>query len=105
MRARLIASNGHADNQIIVTVDPALEFMPKMYFQYVMRMDEWLGNTAKDSAPYDTAAERLLRNKPSDLVDACYTAGGEKITAPAVCRQLHPPSLEPRLAAGAARSW
>jgi len=100
MRARLIASNGHADNQIIVTVDPALEFMPKMYFQYVMRMDEWLGNTAKDSAPYDTAAERLLRNKPSDLVDACYTAGGEKITAPAVCRQLHPPSLEPRLAAG-----
>jgi hypothetical protein len=100
MRARLIASNGHADNQIIVTVDPALEFMPKVYFQYVMRMDEWLGNTAKDSAPYHSAAERLLRNKPSDLVDACYTAAGDKITAPAVCRQLHPPSLEPRLAAG-----
>src|SRR5260370_4820412 len=100
MRSRLIASNGHADNQIIITVDPALEFMPKLYFKQVMRMDEWPGNVAKDHAHYRTAAERLLRNKPSDLVDACYTAAGDKITAPAVCRQLHPPSLEPRLAAG-----
>jgi len=100
MRARLIASNGNADNQVIFTVSPTLPFMPTIYFEYVMRMDEWLTRIAKDTSPPHSAAEKVVRNKPLDLVDACYGPSGEKITDLAVCRQLHPISLEPRLAAG-----
>jgi len=47
------------------------------------------------------------RNKPSDLVDSCWTAEGEKIAEPAThagpgrCNQLYPAFADPRIAAGA----
>jgi Tannase-like family of unknown function (DUF6351) len=105
MRARLIASNGQADNQVIVTIDPAIGDLSSAgftsaYFARVTEMARWLDNIVSDTAPAMSTAAKVVRNKPADLVDACYTAAGVKITDPALCLELFPPSLEPRLAAG-----
>lgn len=40
-------------------------------------------------------------SKPAELVSACWTQGGEKITDPARCAQMFPPAADPRIAAGA----
>ena len=98
-RARLIAANGHADNQVLHTYAPGTDI------QMVQRdnldaMDQWLSNIARDTAPARTALEKIVRNKPSGLVDACYTAAGQQITDPATCRQLFPVASHPRLVAG-----
>jgi hypothetical protein len=69
-------------------------------------MDEWLDNIASDRSPY-RKGEKVVRNKPRDLVDACYTAEGQKIAEPASytgsgqCNQLYPPHADPRLVTGA----
>ena len=50
---------------------------------------------------------KLLRNKPAELVDACWTEAGEKIVEPitanknAACNKLYPFHDDPRVAAGA----
>lgn len=99
MRARLIAANGRADNQVLITHStntPMNVALPGFFLQ----MDRWLSNIKSDTAPAASAADKVARNKPADLVDACYDAAFVKITDPAVCQQLYPPSLEPRLVAG-----
>jgi len=63
-------------------------------------MDEWLENIANDSTTYQTLAEKVVRNKPPELVDACYSDAGVKITDPATCRLLYPFHANPRIAAG-----
>lgn len=109
-RARLIAANGNADNQVIVTVpstgtltsDLALTTSP---LSVVSRnlfdlMDRWLAAIAADQAP-GTRAQKAVRNKPAALVDSCYDASLQKITNAAACSQLFPYSKDPRLVAGA----
>ena len=104
-KARLIATNGHADNRVMLTTSVAwgLEMVRADALQM---MDLWLENIAKDHAPGSTN-EKVVRNKPADLVDACYTDEGEKISEPAlydekgVCNQLYPPHGDSRIAAGA----
>jgi hypothetical protein len=63
-------------------------------------MDEWLENIANDDSPYHSKAEKVVRNRPRELVDACYTVAGAKITDSAVCQRLFPVTGNPRLAAG-----
>jgi hypothetical protein len=63
-------------------------------------MDAWLENIASDRSRHHSQAEKVVRNKPRELVDACYTMSGQKITDFAECRRLFPPSGNPRLAAG-----
>jgi hypothetical protein len=93
MRARLIAANGHADNQVIWVNyrDAAAEAL--------RLMDQWLENIATDPSEA-SVADKVVRNKPAGLVDACYTVTGQKITDPAVCGQLYPLHANPRIAAG-----
>ncbi len=98
MRARLIAANGRAANHVMITVDRTRNYVSE-YSKHLPAMDTWLDNIAADTAP-GSAAERVARNKPVDLVDACYTADGGKITDMAACAAFFPDSLEPRLAAG-----
>src|SRR5262249_5000852 len=99
MRARLMKANGNADNQVIVTADPSIDIV-SFYFARVLQMDEWLTNIAQDRSRM-SVAQKVARNKPPDLVDACYTEPTVKITDPETCQTLYPPSLEPRLVAGA----
>jgi len=105
MRARLIAANGNAANQVIL-VSPhdgtptGKAIFASLGLDVLRLMDQWLGNIASDTAPFDSLAEKVVRNKPAELVDACYGAAGEKITDQATCRSLYPVHSNPRLAAG-----
>jgi Tannase-like family of unknown function (DUF6351) len=109
-RARLIAANGNADNQVIVTVPSTgtlggdigsrtspLAIVSRQLFDL---MDQWLANIAADAEP-GTPAEKVVRNKPGTLVDSCYDTSLNKITGAAQCAALYPYYGDPRLAAGA----
>ena len=98
-RARLIAANGHAGNQVFRT------YAPGTPIQVAQRdvldvMDRWLNNIARDTAPARTGLDKVVRNKPQGLTDTCYTAGGEPIADAARCHQLFPVASNPRLVAG-----
>jgi hypothetical protein len=109
-RARLIAINGNANNQIIVTaqtlgtlsLDTGTLGSPLAVAAATMldALDRWLANIAADTLP-GTQAEKVARNKPSDAVDACYTLSLQKITDAAQCAQMFPYFKDPRLVAGA----
>jgi hypothetical protein len=99
-RARLIAANGSADNQVILVAENTTPASNKVAEESLRLMEEWLENIAGDHSPYHSKAEKVVRNKPRELVDACYTASLQKITDPAECKRLFPPLGNPRLAAG-----
>jgi len=118
-RARLVAANGNADNQVIVvyprhSLVGMVTWMATQRFEapfmdrervLIRQMDHWLDNIAADTAP-GTAAAKAARNKPADLGDACWAADGERIAEPASydgqgrCHQLYPPHADARIAAG-----
>jgi hypothetical protein len=105
MRARLVAANDNAANQVILEsphdgTPAGAAIYRALGFDVLRLMDQWLGNIASDAAPYNSLAEKVVRNKPDELVDACYSATGEKITDQATCQSLYPPRSNPRLAAG-----
>jgi len=62
-------------------------------------MNRWLDDIARDATP--AGAAKVARNKPPELVDACWTRNGEKIVDPTRCDQLYPVHGDPRIAAGA----
>jgi hypothetical protein len=98
-RARLIASNGHAGNQVFRTYAPGTAIQPAQ--RYVLdAMDEWLSAIARDSAPAPSPLEKVVRNRPSNLVDTCYTSALEPITDPGRCQAMFPVAGNPRLVAG-----
>ena len=98
-RARLIAANGHAGNQVFRTYAPGTPI--QIAQRYVLdAMDQWLSNIGRDTVPARSALEKIVRNKPAGLVDTCYTATLEPITDPARCQTLFPVAGNPRLVAG-----
>ena len=98
-RARLIAANGHAGNQVFRTYAPGTPI--QLAQRYVLdAMDEWLNNITRDTAQARSALEKVVRNKPSHLVDTCYLASLEPVTDPSRCQALFPVASNPRLAAG-----
>ena len=105
MRARLIAANGNAANQVIL-VSPydgtpsGAAIFASLQASVLRLMDGWLRNITDDTALSGSPAGRVVRNKPAELVDACYGAAGEKITDAAICQSLYPVHGNPRLGAG-----
>jgi hypothetical protein len=98
-RARLIATNGHAGNQVFRTYAPGTPIQPAQ--RYVLdAMDEWLSNIARDTAPARSALDKVVRNRPSNLVDTCYLASLEPVTDPSRCQVMFPVAANPRLVAG-----
>lgn len=100
IRARLIKANGNADNQVIVgTLYPV--------DQLIEQMDRWLTAIAADTTTTISKAAKVVKNKPADAVDACWTAAGEKIVEPQTlsgsgqCNTLYPAGLSASLVAGA----
>jgi hypothetical protein len=98
IQARLQQANGRADNMVILTNPQNIDL--------VELMDRWLDSVAADHSK-ESAATKVVRNKPAELVDACWTADGEKIAEPASyrgagrCNQLYPAHADPRLISGA----
>jgi hypothetical protein len=114
-RERLVAANGHADNQVLLLTATLGSLMSdfstpnspwnRLVTYSVAQMERWLDNITSDRSHYSNT-EKVVYNKPYDLVDACFTAEGQEIREPASasrtsqCNQLYPFSGNPRIAAG-----
>ncbi len=106
-RARLIKANGSADNQVMLTESNRYGLFSQK--SPVLRgaidaMDGWLTTLTASSAP--RTPQSVVAAKPADLVDACYTAEGERIVETQVygqetaCNRLYPPHANPFIVAG-----
>jgi hypothetical protein len=80
-RARLIKANGHADNQVLLRAQGA--GFTRIQAEYLGQMDRWLDQIAADTSNLPRA-QKVVRARPADLTDACWTADGKKIAEPAV---------------------
>jgi len=71
-RARLVAANGHANNHVMV-VQGRWGFTPERPDLGTLfdQMDSWLTRLAIDTLD-DDAAMRVVRARPTHLVDACW---------------------------------
>ncbi len=92
VRLRLEHANGSAGNQVLL-------LNPARGFNAVRTMDQWLDSIAADKST-EPVLEKIARNKPADLVDACWGSKEEKITDAKRCDELYPPFQDPRLVAG-----
>jgi Tannase-like family of unknown function (DUF6351) len=103
MRQRLQEANGTAANQVIFISNAA--GAGAMAVDALTRMEQWLAAIHADTAP-GTAAEKVIRNRPVDLSDACWTSPTTKIEEPfgyrlaGQCEALFPTFGDTRTAAG-----
>src|SRR6202008_2878404 len=65
IRQRLINANGHANNQVIVGNLVPSELL-------LDQMGDWLTRVAADTSNR-SRAQKVVANKPADVVDACWT--------------------------------
>ena len=92
VRLRLEHANGSAANQVLL-------LNPARGFNAVRLMDQWLDRITADKSA-DPVLQKIARDKPDDLVDACWGLNEEKITDPKRCDELYPAFQDPRLVAG-----
>jgi len=105
VRERLAAANGSAANQVILAygLGPA-PFNPQAYA--LDAMDRWLTAIGADDRPGGDRA-RMLRSRPADVADGCWTPAGVRVTEPATwqgagtCNTLYPSFADTRIVAGA----
>jgi hypothetical protein len=101
LRERLIGANGTAINEVILSGDSISRGLEDYA---IARMDEWLTNLAKDHSTYPVI-DKIVRAKPADLVDSCYTAENKRIAevqtfSGGECNKLYPALPSPRMIAG-----
>jgi hypothetical protein len=98
-RARLVAANGTSGNQVLHTYEPGTAIQ-RVQRDNLDEIEQWVASIAKDTAPAKSQLERVIRNKPAGVSDACYTKDGQKTTDMQRCAQLFPVYSNPRLNAG-----
>ncbi len=107
-RARLQAANGDADNQVMLVESNARGLFDanSPVLTYALdSIDTWIARVKADRRP-GSAHGRVSRNRPKDLVDSCWTPGGERIRERQVyrgdtrCNRLYPAYASPRIQAG-----
>jgi hypothetical protein len=111
-RARLAATNGSADNQVMMTFPFTTKPGKKVGESFsgfaaslVPKMDQWLDNLAKQPSK-GSKLGAIVAARPAELTDECWTEDGEKIIEKRTyegrtrCNQLFPPHGDPRIAAG-----
>ena len=103
-RARLLKANGNTDNHVRIVAHEVGHRGPDSVLgtvspQAVAQVDKWLTNILADKlvAPQ---AKKVAANRPADLVDACYTAGGTRVTNMDRCAELFPIASDARIVAG-----
>jgi hypothetical protein len=116
MRARLDQANGGHGNQLIWTFpasEPVLGVTPPQNIveKSFLLMDHWLSKISADDS-HRTLAQKVLTDKPSDAVDACFVNQGApdpgtpapgqpvEITDMSQCNSLYPHYGDTRTAAG-----
>ncbi len=101
MRERIkIATKSPASNMVMLLHESLAGYTAAL-LQAVTDIDQWLGNISRDTSS-ERAAEKVVRNKPAGLTDACWTADGKKMeeSGSGVCKQQFPAHGTPRIAAG-----
>lgn len=102
MRQRLLEANGTYANQVMLVANAAGAGAASL--EALTQMEAWLAAIHADDAP-GTAAERVIRNRPASLTDACW-AGATKFAEPfgilggGTCAALYPTFAETRMIAG-----
>jgi hypothetical protein len=102
LRERLLKANGTFDNDVLLVGPVSLTGHMGEYA--LLKMDEWLTNLGKDESA-DPVMKKILRAKPADLVDSCYTETDDRIVEPQTatggkCNRLYPTYRSPRMVAG-----
>jgi hypothetical protein len=115
-RERLIKANGHADNQVMwsggLTFFEFFLGSPRLPFilrEALAKIDHWLANIESDKSD-DPMVVKVLRGKPTDLVDGCWTKDDIPGFIPepqffggvgtSVCNDIYPAFPFPRMVAG-----
>jgi hypothetical protein len=98
-RARLVAANGTSANQVLHTYEPGTPIQ-RVQQANLDEIEQWVASIARDTAPAKNQLEKVIRNKPAGVTDACYTKDGTQITDMQRCVQLFPVYANPRLNAG-----
>ena len=98
-RARLVAANGTSGNQVLHTYEPGAAIQ-RVQRDNLDEIEQWVASMAKDTAPAKSPLEKVIRNRPVGVTDACYTKDGQKITDMQRCAQMFPVYSNPRLSAG-----
>jgi len=113
MRARLDKVNGNHHNQVMLIEDGVSAGTTGLFgdtspvlSHALTQMDEWVSNVLSDSSDR-SVEEKIAKDKPADLVDACFTSNGTvKIAEEQVyqgatkCNALYPAFSTPRFVAG-----
>jgi hypothetical protein len=102
LRERLQKANGSFANDVLLVNGATGASAVDDYA--LAKMDEWLTNLQKDTSS-DVVLTKILRAKPADLVDSCWTTTGERIIEPQTfaggrCNALYPTFPGPRVVAG-----
>ncbi len=110
MRERLLAANGRADNHIMLVEDDRhglYSSQSPVLSEALSQMDAWLGALAADTSD-DPRIDKVIRAKPPDLVDACWSREDEPVKIAEAqtrgagqCDALYPSPPAPREVAGA----
>lgn len=105
VRERMRAANGDAGNHVaLVSAATPSTADPQGYA--LDAMDRWLTAIASDTEGGDQHAT-VVRHRPADLSDGCWTPAGERIVEaatwqePGRCNALYPSFGDTRIAAGA----
>jgi len=104
-RERLRIANGTFENEVILAGPPLKPDVNSPIDDYALtKMDEWLTTLGKDTSS-DPILKKIVRAKPADLVDSCWTPDGERIVEPQTftggkCNSLYPTFPGPRMVAG-----
>ena len=109
MRERLRKANGRTDNHIMFVEDDRhglYSSRSPVLQEALAQMDRWLANLAADASD-DPRIDRVVRARPSDLVDTCWSRDDDptrivekQVRGSGRCEELYPSAPGPREVAG-----
>ena len=105
IRARMLAANGTAGNQVIIENMPTAAEIGAADGYELAQMDAWLTNIENDHS-HQSAQQKVLNDKPAGLTDGCFLSATDLVhqtlTDPGTgqCGSTYPVASNPRLVAG-----
>src|SRR5262249_11214899 len=101
-RERLKNANGTFANDVLLLASTTN--LPTVEDYAMQKMDEWLTALNKDASG-DPILKKILRAKPTDLVDSCWSPTDERVIEPQTftggkCNTFYPTMPSPRMIAG-----
>ena len=98
-RARLDREHGDHDNQVIWEGPVPLLGDAQCETNSFLAMDDWLAAVEADDGA-GTTAEKIARDKPKAITDACYDGAGQRLTSDLCGEAVVTTYRTPRVVAG-----